>query len=46
GVPVHVWTVNEASEMEALLDRGIDGFMTDRPSVAAAVLRRRGHWRS
>jgi glycerophosphoryl diester phosphodiesterase len=42
-VPVHVWTVNDPVEMEALLDRGVDGFMTDRPAVAAEVLRRRGH---
>lgn len=44
GVPVHVWTVNDAAQMEALLDRGVHGFMTDRPSVAADVLRRRGAW--
>ncbi len=44
GVPVHVWTVNDAGEMQALLDAGIEGFMTDEPRRAAAVLRARGLW--
>ncbi len=38
---VHVWTVDEAHEMEALLDVGVDGVMTDRPSVLRDVLARR-----
>jgi glycerophosphoryl diester phosphodiesterase len=44
GLPVHVWTVDDPVEMTALLDAGVDGFMTDRPSVAAALLRARGAW--
>jgi glycerophosphoryl diester phosphodiesterase len=44
GLPVHVWTVNDTVEMAALLDRGVEGFMTDRPSAAAALLRSRGQW--
>jgi glycerophosphoryl diester phosphodiesterase len=43
-VPVHIWTVNDTAEMAALLDRGIDGFMTDRPSAAVELLRSRGQW--
>lgn len=39
---VHVWTIDEAAEMHALLDTGVDGIMTDRPSVLAEVLRARG----
>ncbi len=39
GVAVHVWTVDEAEEMERLVDVGVDGIMTDRPSVLAEVLR-------
>lgn len=38
---VHVWTVNDEEEMERLLDRGIDGLITDRPSVLRSVMARR-----
>ncbi|MGB3316002.1 MAG: glycerophosphodiester phosphodiesterase [Albidovulum sp.] len=41
GVQVHVWTVDEAGEMEQLLDMGVDGLMTDRPSLLKRVLARR-----
>jgi glycerophosphoryl diester phosphodiesterase len=37
GVEVHVWTIDEAGEMERLLALGVDGIMTDLPTVAAAV---------
>lgn len=42
GVAVHVWTVNDPAAMERLLDAGVDGIITDRPSVCAEVLARRG----
>lgn len=44
-IPVHVWTINAAAEMHRVLDMGVDGFMTDAPSVAVDVLRARdqGH---
>lgn len=38
GIAVHVWTIDEAEEMRRLLDLGVDGIMTDRPSVLAGVL--------
>ncbi|HVT75643.1 MAG TPA: glycerophosphodiester phosphodiesterase [Acidimicrobiales bacterium] len=42
GLAVHVWTIDEPDEMERLVDLGVDGVMTDRPSVLEAVLQRRG----
>ncbi|MCU0911485.1 MAG: glycerophosphodiester phosphodiesterase [Rhodobacteraceae bacterium] len=45
GVQVHVWTVDEEAWMERLLGLGVDGIMTDRPSLLKAVLQRRGQWR-
>lgn len=42
GLKVLVWTVNDEPTMERMLDMGIDGLITDRPDVAAGVLRRRG----
>jgi glycerophosphoryl diester phosphodiesterase len=38
GLAVHVWTIDEADEMRTLIDMGVDGIMTDRPTVFAAVL--------
>ena len=44
GIAVHVWTVDDAPQMDRLLDLGVDGIMTDRPAVLKAVLTRRGQW--
>jgi glycerophosphoryl diester phosphodiesterase len=44
-VHVQVWTVNDPIEMQALLDLGVDGLVTDRPDLLKAVLEARGEWR-
>jgi glycerophosphoryl diester phosphodiesterase len=41
-VAVHVWTVNDVSEMERLLDLGIDGIISDTPTPLAQLLTIRG----
>lgn len=38
GVCVHVWTINEPQRMRALLARGVDGIMTDRPDRLLAAM--------
>jgi glycerophosphoryl diester phosphodiesterase len=42
GLAVHVWTIEEESEMERLCGLGVDGIITDRPSALLAVLDRLG----
>mgnify|MGYP000884499468 FL=1 len=44
GIHVHVWTIDEPDEMHRLLDLGVDGIMTDRPTVLKQVLVERGSW--
>jgi glycerophosphoryl diester phosphodiesterase len=44
GSEVHVWTIDDADRMRALLDAGVDGLVTDRPDVLRSVLRDRGSW--
>jgi glycerophosphoryl diester phosphodiesterase len=41
-----VWTVDYEPEMIRLLELGVDGIMTDRPTLLKEVLRTRGQWRS
>ncbi|MGY6646354.1 MAG: glycerophosphodiester phosphodiesterase [Salinarimonas sp.] len=43
-IQVHVWTVDEADRMRALIDAGVDGLMTDRPTLLKQVLEARGLW--
>ncbi len=38
GVQLSVWTVNDPSDMDRLLDWGVDGLITDRPDVLAKLL--------
>lgn len=41
GIQIHVWTINETDEMNALLDLGVDGLVTDYPGRLAACLEER-----
>ena len=43
GVVVHVWTINDVSEMKHLLDRGVGGLVTDFPGRMAELLTQRSH---
>ncbi len=37
---VHVWTINSLDDMEWLIDIGVDGIMTDRPTLLEKVLKK------
>jgi len=41
GLRLHAWTINERSEMEAQLDLGTHGIMTDDPALLAEVIAER-----
>jgi glycerophosphoryl diester phosphodiesterase len=46
GLAVHVWTIEEESEMQRLCDLGVDGIITDRPTALVGVLNARQEaWR-
>jgi glycerophosphoryl diester phosphodiesterase len=42
GLPVQVWTINDAPTMHALLDLGVDGLMTDELVTLRDVFAERG----
>lgn len=42
GLAVHVWTVNDPAVMRRLVAIGVDGIMTDRPTVLEQVLAAEG----
>ena len=37
-----MWTIDDEAQMHELLDMGVDGIMTDRPSVLQRVFSERG----
>lgn len=39
---VHVWTINETTDMQRLLDLGVDGIVTDYPNRLISLLRESG----
>jgi len=42
GLPVIVWTVNDAHDMARLIDMGVDGIISDRPDVLREVASQKG----
>jgi glycerophosphoryl diester phosphodiesterase len=44
GLQVHVWTIDDETEMRRLIDLGVHGLMTDRPAVLKRVLIEKGLW--
>ncbi len=46
GLVVHVWTINDEDEMRRLLDLGVDGIVTDRPTVFNRLLAKRNEARA
>jgi glycerophosphoryl diester phosphodiesterase len=40
GLKVMVWTINDEKTMQGLIDLGVDGIITDRPSLLKALLSR------
>jgi glycerophosphoryl diester phosphodiesterase len=41
---IHVWTIDNARSMHRMLDRGVDGVITDRTDRLREVLVARGQW--
>ena len=41
---IHVWTVDDQDEMQRLIDLGVDGIMTDRPSLLKEILIKNNLW--
>lgn len=41
---VHVWTIDDEAEMRRLIDLGVHGLMTDRPSLLKKILIEKGLW--
>lgn len=44
GLAVDVWTVNDEADMVAAVGAGVDGIMTDRPTLLRDVLLAHGRW--
>jgi glycerophosphoryl diester phosphodiesterase len=42
GIRIVPWTVNEESDLNRVLDYGVDGIISDYPDRAAALIGRRG----
>ena len=41
-IAVHVWTIDDADNMRRLIDMGVDGIVTDRPSLLKNIAAEKG----
>jgi glycerophosphoryl diester phosphodiesterase len=41
GMEVHTWTIDAPADMHTVLDRGVDGVITNKPDVLIDVLAER-----
>jgi glycerophosphoryl diester phosphodiesterase len=37
-IAVHYWTINDEETMRTLIEKGVDGIMTDRPTLLNSIL--------
>lgn len=44
GIAVHVWTINDEAEMRRLIRLGVNGLMSDRPSLLKKVAMEEDVW--
>ncbi len=44
GKQVHIWTIDDSTQMERLIEAGVDGIFTDRIDTLKTVLSQRGLW--
>lgn len=44
GLKIHVWTINQADEIQRLIDLGVDGIMTDDCVLLKSILEKNGLW--
>ncbi|MFP7697381.1 glycerophosphodiester phosphodiesterase [Trueperella sp. LYQ143] len=44
GYAVHVWTINDSDEIRKLVGWGVDGIVTDEPSLARRIIEQEFDW--
>ena len=44
GIAVHVWTIDDAGDIRRLIRLGVNGIMSDRPSLLKQIAREEGVW--
>ena len=44
GIKLHVWTIDDEDQMRWLIDLGVDGIMTDKPTLLKKVCMEKGCW--
>jgi glycerophosphoryl diester phosphodiesterase len=42
GYGIFFWTINSENEMELLIEKKVDGIITDRPDLLIKVLQKKG----